>query len=98
MGTNLLVDDLLACETGRDAIEEVMDMAGVGVPVCLPDDTVGEMLAKRSLMLEDCRGATGCGAAKGVEEVIVEVAGGGDARHGTADRCASVVNPGVVAD
>ena len=79
-------------------MEDVVEKDGVGVLVCLSADVVGDILAKRSLMLDFGGGATGCGAANGVEEVMVEVAGGSDVMPENAARCASVVRPGVVAD
>jgi hypothetical protein len=95
-----LVEGLAGCcAGGEEMMDEVMDIDGVGVPVVLVDEAVGDMLAKRLLMLDFGAGATGCGAAKEVEEVMVEVAGGGgDVRPEKAVRCASVVRPGVVAD
>ncbi len=75
-----------------------MDTDGVGEFVGLLEDVVGDIFAKRSLMLDAGGGATGWGAANGVEDVMVEIAGGGDVRPEKADRCASVVSPGVVAD
>jgi hypothetical protein len=93
-----VVDGLFACEIGREEMEDAIDMDGVGVPADLAEDAVGDMLAKRSLMLDAGRGATGFGVTNGVEEVMVEIAGGGDVRPENAARCASVVRPGVVAD
>lgn len=83
---------------GREEVEDVIGRDGVVID--LLEDVMGEMLAKRSLMLDVVVAATGFGAAKGVDEVIVEVIGrgGDDVRPEKAVRGASVVRPGVVAD
>ena len=73
-------------------------MDGVAVFVGLPADAGGDMFAKRSLTFDAGGGTTGLGATNGVEEVMVEPAGGEDIGPENPDRGASVVRPGVVAD
>lgn len=44
---------------GREEMEDVIDIDGVGVLVGLFEDVVGDRLAKRSVMLDAGGGATG---------------------------------------
>jgi hypothetical protein len=53
------MDDLFACDDGGEEMEGGMDMDGVGGTIGLPEDEEGDILAKRSLMLDACAGATG---------------------------------------
>lgn len=54
------MDGFVAWDGGaREDKEDVMEMDGVGVFVGLPEDVVGDMLAKRTLMLDAGWGATG---------------------------------------
>ena len=69
--------DLGACDVGKELIDDVIEMDGMGVAVFLDDEVVGDMLENRSFRFDVWAGATGCGAANGVVEVIVEVAAGG---------------------
>lgn len=97
---NPAVEDLGAWDVGKELMEDVIEMDGVGVAVPLDEETVGDMLENRSFIFDVWAGATGCGAANGVAEVMVEVAGGGggELRPVNPLRCASVTKPGVVAD